>query len=113
MRRRARRRAMRAAMRSKITRARNSVVVLRPAKSGSSSRLRKFSSASTARSTLGGQPDVDHDAVGIELGAAQLDVDHVGRAVQALRRAEDLAAEAVGDHEVVADVDAVHGGVFR
>src|SRR5690606_29911942 len=57
---------------------------------------------------LAGQPDVDHHAVGIELAAPVLDVDDVGGAVQPLRRAEGLAAEAVGDHEVVTGADAVH-----
>ena len=52
--------------------------------------------------------DVDDDAVGVELVAAELDVDDVGRAVQLLRGAEHLALEAVRDHEVVADRDAEH-----
>src|SRR6185503_17830802 len=46
---------------------------------------------------------VDDDPVGVELLAAKLDVDDVGRAVQLLRRAEHLALEAVRDHEVVAN----------
>jgi len=54
--------------------------------------------------------DVDHDAVGVERRAAERRVDDVGRAVQALRRAEDRAAQAVGDHHVVADRHAEHRG---
>ena len=60
-----------------------------------------------------GEADVGHDAVPIQLRAAQLQVHHVGGAVHALRWAEDLASEAVGDHEVVANIDAVHGGLSR
>ena len=36
------------------------------------------------------------------------DIDHEGRAVQRLRRAEHLALERMGDHDVVADFDGVH-----
>ena len=56
----------------------------------------------------GGGADVDDDAVGVELGPPELDVDDVGGAVQALRRAEHLAAQAVGDHHVVAHADGEH-----
>ena len=55
--------------------------------------------------------DVDDDAVRIERGAAKLDVDDVRGAVQALRRAEHLALEAVRDHEVVANANAEHGAL--
>ena len=58
---------------------------------------------------LRGAANVDHDAVRVKLGPAQLQVDHVGRPVHALRRAEDLALKAVRNHEMVADVDGVHG----
>ncbi len=56
------------------------------------------------------QPDIDDDAVGAERLAEKGDVDHEGRAVQPLRRAEDLARQAVGNHDVVANLDGVHGG---
>ena len=58
---------------------------------------------------LRGQPDVDHDVVGVEFGAAQLQVNHVGGPVHALRRAEHGALKAVGNHEMVSDGDGVHG----
>src|SRR5262249_38717723 len=44
----------------------------------------------------------------VQLGAAERGVDHVGRPVQSLRRSEDLAAEAVRDHHVIADGHAEH-----
>ena len=52
---------------------------------------------------LGGQADVHDDAVGVELGPPEGRVDDVRRAVQPLGGSEDLAAETVGDHHVVAD----------
>ena len=55
---------------------------------------------------LRGQSDVDDDVVVVQLGAAEGGVHEERRSVQALRGAEDLAAEAVGDHEVIADGDA-------
>jgi len=58
---------------------------------------------------LGRPADVDDDAVVVEDGAPEGGVDHVGRAVQALRRPEGLASQAVGDHDVVADVHTEHG----
>ena len=57
---------------------------------------------------LGRAADVDHDVVGVEGGAPERGVDDVRRAVQTLRRPEHLAAEAVGDHHVVADGHAEH-----
>ena len=57
---------------------------------------------------LGGPADVDHDVVGVQAAPAERRVDDVRRAVQPLRRSEDLAAEAVGDHHVVADGHAEH-----
>ena len=83
-------------------------MVLRPRKAGSSSRLRKLSALEHLAQAVARAADVDDDAVGIELGAAKLDVDDVGRAVQLLRRAEDFAVETVRDHEVIADGDAEH-----
>jgi hypothetical protein len=53
-------------------------------------------------------PDVDHDPVGVEFCAPERGVDDVGGAVQALGRPEHLAAQAVRDHHVVADGDAIH-----
>ena len=44
----------------------------------------------------------------VEPLAAELAVDDEGGAVQLLRRAEHLALEAVRDHHVVADANAVH-----
>ena len=55
---------------------------------------------------LGGQADVDDDVVVVQLGAAEGGVHEERRSVQALRGSEDLSAEAVGDHEVIADGDA-------
>src|SRR5690606_13267921 len=57
-----------------------------------------------------GEADIDHQAVGVEFAALEAGVDDVGGAVHALRRAEDGALEAVGDHDVVADGQAVHEG---
>ena len=57
---------------------------------------------------LGRLPDVHHDAVVVEGRAPERRVDDVRRAVQPLRGAEHLAAEAVGDHHVVADGHAEH-----
>ena len=57
---------------------------------------------------LGGPADVDDDVVGVERRPPERRVDDVRRAVQPLRRSEDLAAEAVGDHHVVADGHAEH-----
>ena len=57
---------------------------------------------------VGGAADVDDDPVGVECRAPERRVDDVRRAVQTLRRPEDLAAETVGDHHVVADGHAEH-----
>ena len=57
---------------------------------------------------LGRTTDVDHDVVGVEVRTPERGVDDVRRAVQALRRSEYIAAEAVGDHHVIADGDAEH-----
>ena len=47
-----------------------------------------------------------HDAYVSAIGKGG--VDNVGRAVKPLSRAEDLALEAVSDHEVIANGDCVH-----
>ena len=57
---------------------------------------------------LGRATDVDHDVVGVEGRAPERGVDDVRRAVQALRGPEHLAAEAVGDHHVIAYGHAEH-----
>ena len=102
------------AMRSKITRARNSVVVLRPRERRLVVEVPEVQRRrAPSRSTVGRAADVDDDAVGSSSRPAELDVDDVSGAVQPLRRAEDLAGEAVGDHEVVADRHAVHESALR
>ena len=53
--------------------------------------------------------DVDDDAVVVERLGDEGGVDHEGRAVQRLRRAEHGAAERMGDHDVVADFDGEQG----
>ena len=61
------------------------------------------------RAQLGrGRADVDDQVVRVQLGPPERRVDHVRRAVQPLGRSEDLAAEAVRDHDVVADGHAEH-----
>ena len=57
--------------------------------------------------------DVDHDAVAVERVGDERRVDHEGRAVQRLRRAEHRAAKRVGDHDVVADFDDEQGVPLR
>ena len=68
------------------------MVVLRPAKAGSSSRLRKFRSPTIARNSVGRPADVHDEAVLVETGAEEFDVSDVGGPVQPLRGAEHLAA---------------------
>src|SRR6478752_3120885 len=58
---------------------------------------------------LRGPADVDHDAVGVEVDAAEGGVDDVRRPVEPLGGPEHLAPEAVGDHHVVSDGHAEHG----
>jgi hypothetical protein len=53
-----------------------------------------------------GQSDVDDDVVLVQLLAPEGGVHQERRSVQALRGPEDVAAEAVGDHDVIADGDA-------
>ena len=52
--------------------------------------------------------DIDGDAIGIDMLASEFDGDDVGGAVQALRRAKHGAAEAVGDHHMVAHGNGEH-----
>ena len=52
--------------------------------------------------------DVDDDPVRRQRLAEEGDVDDEGRSVQFLRRPEQRAPEAVGDHDVVAHLDGVH-----
>src|SRR5262249_4802928 len=52
--------------------------------------------------------DVDCDAVLVELLALDLDTDDVRRAVQPLRRPEDLPVETMSDHDVITHSDRVH-----
>ena len=54
------------------------------------------------------EADVDQEIGGIEPFGEELGFHRESRAVQALRRAEFLAAETVRDHDVVADRQAVH-----
>ena len=58
---------------------------------------------------LGCSDDVDDDAVGVEIRAPEGRIDDVRRAVEPLRGPECLAAQAVGDHHVIADGHAEHG----
>jgi hypothetical protein len=44
--------------------------------------------------------------------AVERHVDHEGGAVELLRRAEERASERVGDHDVVADFDGIHGTIL-
>src|SRR5690606_25412834 len=55
---------------------------------------------------LRGEPDVDDDVVLVQLFAPERGVHEERGPVQALGRSEDLAAETVGDHDVIADGDA-------
>lgn len=62
-----------------------------------------------AAGELAAAPSVLFDQpVPVELGPSEGCIDHIRRAVEPLGRAEDLAPEAVRDHEVVSDVQAVH-----
>jgi hypothetical protein len=88
-----------------MTLARNSVEVLVFLKSG---RCRGcgVQRAHDGAEFLRGQTDVDDDVVVVQLGPAKRGVHQERRPVQALRGPEDLATEAVGDHQVIADGDA-------
>ena len=52
--------------------------------------------------------DIHHESILVQLGAPERGIDDVRRPVELLCRAERLTGEAVGDHEVFADVQAVH-----
>src|SRR4029077_20867781 len=54
--------------------------------------------------------DVANDAVGIERLPAQLRLDHKSCSMELLRGPEDSADQAVRDHAMMADGDAVHRG---
>src|SRR3546814_16280996 len=54
--------------------------------------------------------DIGDDAVRVESLPAQLDLDDVCRAAQALRWPEHRPFQAMRDHDAVGDGDAVHGG---
>ena len=54
------------------------------------------------------QADIDQQLMMVELRRAELRLHREGGTVQLLRRAEFLAVEAVGDHDVVADGEAEH-----
>ena len=60
----------------------------------------------------GGPADVDHQAVGIEHVAAKSAVDDEGGTVLPLGRTEDLTAEAVGDHDLVPNAEAIPETLF-
>ena len=53
--------------------------------------------------------DIDHDTIRIERVGDERGIDHEGRAVHRLRRAEDRAAKRMGNHDVVADFDGEQG----
>ena len=56
-----------------------------------------------ARST-----DIDNDIICIKRFAAKFDIHHIGSPVQALRRAEGFAREAMGNHKMVANGNSIH-----
>ena len=58
-------------------------------------------------------PDIDNDAIGVERLGNERGVDHKGRAMQGLRRAEHGPAERMGDHDVVADFDGEQGTLLK
>jgi hypothetical protein len=58
---------------------------------------------------LGRSPDVDDDAVGVQVRALERRVDDIGRAVELLRRPERLSSQAVSDQHVAPDGHAEHG----
>ena len=66
-----------AAIRSNTTRARNSVVVLRPLNAGLVVEVPEIQLGDDRMQHLGRAADVDDDAVGVELGPAELDVDDI------------------------------------
>ena len=56
-----------------------------------------------------GAADVDDDGVLCQAFSKEGHVDDEGRAVQPLRRPEEFSAKTMGDHDVVANFDGVHG----
>ena len=73
---------MAAAIASKILCARNSVVVFRPLNAGDVVEIAVVQVREHRAQRFAGAADVDDDAVGVEIRAAELDVDHERRAVQ-------------------------------
>ena len=94
---------------SKMCLVRNSVVVLAPLNSRHVVEILVVERLEHRLQHLVGAADVDHDAVVVERFGDKGRVDHEGRAVQRLRRAEHRAAKRMGDHDVVADFDSEHG----
>ena len=47
--------------------------------------------------------------MGAEFLAEERDVDDEGRPVKSLRRTEEFAGKTMSDHDVVADLDGIHG----
>ena len=78
-----------------------------PVNSASSSRLRKSSSPRTSFKTAPASPMSTTRPSESRWIAPEGGVDYVGGSVEPLGRSEDLAPEAVGDHEVIANVQAV------
>jgi hypothetical protein len=56
-----------------------------------------------------GATDIDDDGILRQRFAKEGDIDDKGRAVELLRRAEQIALERMGDHDVIADFDGIHG----
>src|SRR5205823_1509204 len=55
-----------------------------------------------------GAADVHNEAVRVELRTSKGHVHHVGGAMKILSGAKRVAPEAMGDHEVIPDVERVH-----
>ncbi len=99
---------IRSASRSAIALASASVVVLTPGEVRFVVEVAQVPPFQDAAQLRGGQGDVDHDVVGVQLRSAKGRVDEEGRAVKPLRRTENLAPEAVRDHHVLADGHTEH-----
>ena len=52
--------------------------------------------------------NIDNDAVAVELIRNESGIDHECRAMQRLRRPENIAAKRMGNHDVVANFDSEH-----
>ena len=100
--------ATRAASSSATWRASTSVVVLTPAKAGMVVEVPVAEGADEVVEGTRRQPDVDDDAVGVEVRASERRLDDEGGAVQGLGRPERLAPQAVSHHHVVRDGHRVH-----